>query len=102
MTSRTPTFTDTFSFGNAIQIFVILVAAAGGWFQLQAQANSTEKSTAALVEATRDATTARQALEVRVRALETQVARSDERFSSILGYLSRIDTRLERIERGQW
>lgn len=37
-------------------------------------------------------------LDDRVRRLESQQARSDERYSSILSYLARIDTRLERIE----
>ena len=41
------------------------------------------------------------AMEARLRTLENSQARSDERFSSILTYLSRIDNRLERIEQGR-
>ncbi|ETX26642.1 hypothetical protein [Roseivivax isoporae] len=37
-------------------------------------------------------------MDTRVRQNETLGARQDERYSSILGYLARIDTRLERIE----
>jgi len=40
------------------------------------------------------------ALSVRVRANETNLARQDERLSLILSTLNKIDTRLERMERG--
>lgn len=39
--------------------------------------------------------------ESRLRALERDVTQSDERVANILSLLSRIDGRLERIERGQ-
>lgn len=39
--------------------------------------------------------------EMRIRTLETDASRFDERVSNILGLLSRIDGRLERIERAQ-
>lgn len=42
-----------------------------------------------------------EANEVRIRALENQQARQDEKFSNILQFMARIDARLERIEQGR-
>lgn len=44
------------------------------------------------------ATAERQAIESRVRSLEQSKARDDERFTSILTFMGKIDSRLERIE----
>lgn len=59
---------------------------------------STDAKTAENAKAITDARTERVSMEIRLRALETQQARADERFSNILSYLARIDSRLERIE----
>lgn len=40
----------------------------------------------------------RRAIESRVRSLEQSKARDDERFTSILNFMGKIDGRLERIE----
>ncbi len=40
----------------------------------------------------------RRQIEIRVRSLEQSKARDDERFTSILTFMSKIDSRLERIE----
>ncbi|MBI6628313.1 hypothetical protein JAO82_00325 [Pontibaca sp. S1109L] len=73
--------------------------AAGLYVGLQVATLSTridEASRASLA-----ATGERQQIEVRVRSLEQSKARDDERFAHILAMLSRIDSRLERIERGR-
>lgn len=86
-----PEFTKQISFGQVVQIVVLLGGFWGGYVLLQKQAEDNARAIA-------DARSERTALEIRLRTVETQQARADERFSSILGYLSRIDSRLERIE----
>ena len=91
MMAERPQFTATISLGNALQIAILLVGLGVGWMTIKAQG---EANSSALATAAQD----RSNMEIRIRALENQSARADERFTSILGYLSRIDTRLERIE----
>lgn len=81
------------SFGNLIQIAVTLVTVTLAYAAVNATAVSNK-------EAIGQVTIIQTDVERRLRALETSQARSDERFSSILTYLSRIDNRLERIEQG--
>jgi hypothetical protein len=45
-----------------------------------------------------DASYERRQIETRVRSLEQSKARDDERFTSILAFMSKIDARLDRIE----
>lgn len=82
------------SIGNIVQIAVFLVTLALGWATLNAQVNSN-------TEAIKEAAIVRSGFEVRVRTIETSYARADERMTSIFALLSRIDSRLERIEQGQ-
>ncbi|OOY15380.1 hypothetical protein BMI85_16055 [Thioclava sp. DLFJ4-1] len=56
---------------------------------------------AGLEKTSDDNKTLSRANEIRIRAIETQQARQDEKFNNILGYLTRIDARLERIEQGK-
>lgn len=89
-----PQFTRDISFGQIVQIVVLLMGFVGGYVLLQKTAQDNAKA----IEAAREE---RVALEIRLRTVENQQARADERFSSILGYLARIDSRLERIESGK-
>lgn len=82
------------SIGNIVQIAVFLVAAGLGWATLSAQVNS---NTVAI----NDARAVRADLETRMRSVENTSVRADERLSSIYALLSRIDSRLERIEQGR-
>lgn len=97
-----PRFTDQISLGNVIQIGVILAAAVAAFvtFKSETEQNAREWREAAtersIIE--REAAEERGKFDVRLRTLENQQARADERFSSILSYLARIDGRLERIE----
>ena len=56
------------------------------------------EKTAATMNDLAEAETRIASLEAETRSMSNQLARADERFSSILGYLARIDARLERIE----
>lgn len=60
--------------------------------------STTDARTTENAKAIMDARAERGQMEIRLRSLETQQARADERFSNILSYLARIDSRLERIE----
>jgi len=86
-----PEFTGTISWGQAIQAGVLIIGFTSGYALLQFQ-------TKAATQALEDAQNERAKLEIRLRVVETQQARADERFSSILSMLARIDGRLERIE----
>lgn len=86
-----PQFTPQISFGNVIQIIVLVGGFLVGYVKVQEQAAQND-------EAWRQAQGDRAGLEIRIRSLETSQARADERYNAILEYLSRIDTRLERIE----
>ena len=86
-----PSFNASISLGNILTLVPLLVAGAVAWAQVQGMAVSNERSIAALrADVTRQ--------ESRLRATEMSSARTDERLSSILGLLTRIDARLERIE----
>ncbi|ARU02962.1 hypothetical protein [Yoonia vestfoldensis] len=102
MTIQKPVFTPTMSFGNIVQTLVLVAGLTGGYTMLQARS---EQNTDQILEIKTQidralAGNAAQvdALTVRIRALELSSARDDERFTNILQFMSRIDTRLERIE----
>lgn len=87
-----PVFTWQFSLGNAIQIITLI----GGLAVVYASLDARSKTNAEATLANRQAIAAQ---EVRMRTLEQNYARTDERLTSILSLLGRIDGRLERIER---
>lgn len=81
------------SFGNLVQIAVTLVTVTLAYAAVNATAASNKDKLGQVEVVQGD-------MERRLRTLESSQARSDERFSSILTYLNRIDNRLERIEQG--
>jgi hypothetical protein len=87
-----PTFQWQISLGHVIQIAMLVAAAGIGWATFDARITANEKSVVRAVDVQGQ-------MEGRLRALETATARSDERLTSILNMLARIDARLERIER---
>lgn len=91
MTTK-PTFTSQISLGNWITIGALVATLAVGWGVMQTQQASNQLSIAEI-----DAELA--SIRVRVRKLETEDARSQERYSALLNLLNRIDGRLARIER---
>ena len=90
----TPTLTSQISLGNLLQMGVTLAALAFGWAMLDARSATNAVAIVKLQEENN-------AFESRLRGLETQVARADERYVAILDMLARIDKRLERIEQGK-
>lgn len=86
-----PKFTRDISFGQLVQIVVLVAGFAGGYAIIQKQTSDNQR---AIVLAAQD----RAAIDTRLRVVEVQQARADERFSSIMSLLGRIDSRLERIE----
>lgn len=85
--------------------WTVLVGIFGGglWLGVQIATLSTQiealTSTVSIQSDRLEAAESRaEALSRRVSLGEANQARSDERYSSILSYLTRIDTRLERIE----
>jgi hypothetical protein len=89
-----PIFTRQFSFGNAVQIGVLLVSLAVVYATLDARSKANTEATLANRQAIA-------AQELRMRALEQNFARTDERLSSILTLVTRIDAKLERLENGK-
>lgn len=89
-------FSNNISVGNVIQIIVMVAGLGLAWGTMDARSSTTEQSI-------RDARSMMDGLEVRLRTLETSSAaaeaKNEERFTAILTTLSRIDARLERMEK---
>lgn len=79
------------TFGNVLVLGGIIVSMSMGWANLSSQNSrvSAEVATAAALA---------QANEARVRALENQTARQDERLSSILASLAKIEKMMEQSQ----
>ena len=90
----TPTLTSQISLGNLLQMGVTLAALAFGWAMLDARSATNAGAIEKLQAQDNE-------FESRLRGLETQVVRADERYVAILDMLARIDKRLERIEQGK-
>ncbi len=86
-----PRYSPQISLGNVLQIGMMIAGLSVGYAVIQAQAKANAD---AIREIRLDITKT----DDRVRGLENDRARSDERFSNILALLARIDGRLERIE----
>lgn len=91
MNTRAPSFPWSISLGNVVQILATTVVVAGAFYSVSQRSQQNAESNARL---NGELAT----LEARVRSLETEFARNDERLTNILTILGRIDTRLERIE----
>jgi outer membrane murein-binding lipoprotein Lpp len=100
-TGARPRFSPQISLGNVIQIGLLVVGMAVGWTQLQSAVDGNTRAIDGLGQVVEARRLRADAMEARVRALENEAARADERFSNILTMLARIDSKLERIERGR-
>ncbi|MCA1337348.1 hypothetical protein [Pseudooceanicola marinus] len=98
MTAK-PEFTRNISFGNVLVLVGMIVTGTATFVAVDARTQANAAEIARSVAEIDEAALRVADLERRTRALENELARADERFSSILGLLSRIDARLERIER---
>ena len=81
------------SFGNVLVLGGIIVSMSMAWANLSSQSSKLAAEVAS-------ATALAQANEARVRALENQTARQDERLSSILASLAKIEKLMEQSQRG--
>lgn len=97
MTAK-PEFTRNISFGNVLVLVGMIVTGTATFVAVDARTQANAAEIARSVAEIDEAALRVADLERRTRALENELARADERFSSILGLLSRIDARLERIE----
>jgi len=86
-----PQFAMTINLGHLLQITSLVIAATVGWVTMDA------RTTANAVRIAKVEAREGEHFQ-RLRAVENMQARNDERMTSILGYLSRIDARLERME----
>jgi hypothetical protein len=86
-----PSITPNISLGNLLNILAMIVAVSIAWANISnvAQANSRDvgKNDLRIND-----------VEVRVRTLENNQSRADERLINIIEMLNRIDQRLEKME----
>lgn len=108
-----PSFSTQISLGNLIQILLIVAAGVAGFQQIRSSTNANsilisataeqvlelKETTTEAIKLAYEATKDIDDLTPRMRAVENQQARADERLTAILTLLNRIDSRLERIER---
>lgn len=85
-------FTSNVSLGNVLQAILLVIATVAAFATLRESVLHNEASLQE--EVTRGI-----ARDVRLRALETTVTRSDERYNSIMALLTRMDKTLERLEK---
>lgn len=115
MTQR-PTFSNTFTAGTILQLVTMLLIGAAAFFAVKYQSDAANTAASTNAEAVRELrSTVEDGLEelrddldrkidrqeIRVRSLETNAARADERYSNVLQLLTRIDNRLAVIERNE-
>ena len=97
-----PKFSMDINLGHVLQVGALLVAVALGWATME---HRTSSNTTAIAAQRDDFEQDMQSLraefgaaKARVRAVETNAARADERLQSIYTLLARMDARLARIE----
>lgn len=88
-----PEFTPTISFGNVIQILVFVVGISGSYFMMSAQAAENARAIDTIIAYN-------SALEARIRKVEQDQVRSEEKFANILVVLGRIEVQLDRMSTG--
>lgn len=88
-----PAFTPFISLGNMLQIGALIASAIIGYVLIDARSTTNARDIAVISKLQDE-------IETRIRTLEKDSARNDERFSNILALLAKIDDRLERIENG--
>ena len=98
----TPKIDNRISLGNILTFAGIVVAVAVGWGVMRERGEATRENMTELRETLRqEVSTRRDAqaeLESRVRTVESNLARAEERNNAVLQVLGRIEARLERIE----
>lgn len=85
-----PKLTYSWSIGNIIQIAILLIGGGAWYATVDGKITALEKSVTANTQRG-------DGYEVRLRSVETNYARSDQRLISIEALLGRMDAKLERI-----
>ena len=93
-----PVFTRTISFGNVVQIATLLLAVGAGWATLNGELGNVGEDVEAVSARVDDGAAQRAAVEVRVRALEIEAARADERYSQLVTMIAAIRDSIIRLE----
>jgi hypothetical protein len=86
-----PSITPNISLGNLLNIFAMIVAVAIAWANINNVAQANSRDVMKNDQRIND-------VEVRVRTLENNQSRTDERLINIIEMLNRIDGRLEKME----
>ena len=98
----TPKLENKMSIGNILNLLALVVAVAVGWGVMRERGESTREHMTELRETLRQEVSTRRegqgALESRMRVVESNLARAEERNNAVLQVLGRIEARLERIE----
>lgn len=98
-----PTISWSISLGGLLSLAAIIATGLTTFLGVRYQSASNEAALkdlrAEVIAARAYSDTIRTTIEVRVRALELSQARTDERYDNIVSLLTRMDGRLERIER---
>lgn len=87
-----PTMRWDFSLGNLINLAAMGIACAVAWGSMTERSDVTHRGI-------KELETVQTTTDVRIRALEMNQARADERLASILQIVSRIESRLEKGNR---
>lgn len=102
MNVRAPSLPWSISLGNVLQIATTLIIVAGFFFttdnRTQANAKAIDDLSTVVGELSQQLRSELLDVESRLRTLEQKDARNDERLTNMLALLSRIDSRLERLE----
>lgn len=94
-----PKFDMSINLGHVLQIVALISALMVGWVQIEKRTSTNQGDIKAVNDRVERLTSATANLPPRIRALENSAARYDERFTSILSLLARIDSRLEGMEK---
>lgn len=93
-----PIFTRNISFGNVVQISILLVGLGSAWATFTADLKDVSDDVASIAGLVAKGGEERSSVESRVRALEIEAARSDERYSQLLASLEAIRSAIVRLE----
>jgi TolA-binding protein len=100
-----PRVDQSISLGSIINLAALLTTIAVAWGVMSERSAATSKDISALSESldqeSENRRTQATALESRIRAVESSLARAEERNNAVLQVLGRIEARLERIEQGR-
>lgn len=93
------------SWANIITIGLIIIGGLGSWYTTSAQVANNKSAISDIASSLKNEraarTSAASSTDARIRALELTMARTDERFNAVMAGLSRIENKLEQLERRQ-